>query len=386
MKIMHIISHFDLGGAERVAADIASSSSGDLEYHIVEAMRGRSDFTQGFLNELTGKGIKCHRSPIPDIRFHFIPERIAAIIFPFWFLPLFLRIRPQVVHAHTELPDMCVSLFFSLLPRFLKTCRLVRTIHNNRLWTGQKRIGQMVEKFYSHHALNIAISPGVAKNYSEIYGGERPIIIYNGVNETQQKPWQFLKKDRKNIIFSGRFEPQKGIQTLIYIIKKSEEENLPLHFHIFGDGSMKSILHDSLSQSPNITINKPVNGLASFLASFDYMIMPSQFEGLSLMAIEASMAGLPNIISGCDGLRETVPDSWPLIPKPSDSQDISHGVLPSPSDYMPIMRQIANDSLPNDLRIKAKTHALEHFSVSKMREEYERIYVSLTNGKPSQMS
>ena len=34
MKVFHIISHFDLGGAERVAASIAKSNTDDMEYHI----------------------------------------------------------------------------------------------------------------------------------------------------------------------------------------------------------------------------------------------------------------------------------------------------------------------------------------------------------------
>ena len=35
-RVFHIISHFDMGGAERVAVNIAKSGNPDIEYHIVE--------------------------------------------------------------------------------------------------------------------------------------------------------------------------------------------------------------------------------------------------------------------------------------------------------------------------------------------------------------
>lgn len=45
MKVFHIISHFDLGGAERIAINIAKSSNKKFEYHIVEVVRSHGYFT-----------------------------------------------------------------------------------------------------------------------------------------------------------------------------------------------------------------------------------------------------------------------------------------------------------------------------------------------------
>ena len=56
MRILHLITHFDLGGAERVAANIAASTSEGMEYHVAEILRGRSDYTPKFLSELRAAG------------------------------------------------------------------------------------------------------------------------------------------------------------------------------------------------------------------------------------------------------------------------------------------------------------------------------------------
>ena len=84
------------------------------------------------------------------------------------------------------------------------------------------------------------------------------------------------------------------------------------HFHIFGDGSLAELIHSRLDGQKNVSINPPLFSLSSYLSSFDYMFMPSEFEGLSIVAIEASMSGLPNIINDCPGLGETLPEDWPL--------------------------------------------------------------------------
>lgn len=357
MKVFHIISHFDLGGAERVAASIAMSHTPGMEYHIVEAMRGRGAFTDKFLSELREAGVVCHRAWMPDLRFHFLFERIEALLFPLRFLPIFLRHRPDVIHAHTELPDMCTVAFFKLFSRLRKTCRVVRTIHNTRLWTGQALIGRMVERFYRRNATQVAISPGVARLYADAYGGEEPMVIFNGVGEVEQKRYEGLREGKINILFSGRFEPQKGIETLIEIIETTKALHLPYHFHLFGDGSMRAEIEHRVGSLDIVSLNPPLFGLASRLASFDYMLMPSEFEGLSIVAIEASMAGLPNIISDIPGLRETVPGDWPLK---GDFIDILKNKIPS------LSRQALSHA--------ARLHARAHFSLATMRRGYEEVY------------
>ena len=52
MRIFHIITHFDIGGAERVAVNIAKSQTKGMEYNLVEVVRGNGEFSQAFIKEL----------------------------------------------------------------------------------------------------------------------------------------------------------------------------------------------------------------------------------------------------------------------------------------------------------------------------------------------
>lgn len=361
IRVFHIISHFDMGGAERVAANIATSGNREVEYHVVEVMRGSSAFTKQFIGELKAKGVICHRSLVPDIHFHYLVERIAALLFPIRFLLIWLRWHPQVVHTHTETPDLCIYAAMKMLPFLKRKCRIVRTIHNTRLWTGQAKMGRRVEGLFIERSENIAISQAVANAYRKIYG-EPTQIIYNGMPQVEQVAYPAIRQGKKNILFAARLEPQKGIDTLLKIIKSLEKDDR-YFFHIHGSGSMEQYVKDSLSGLGNVEIGKPIFGISRYMASFDYLLMPSEHEGLALTPIEASLAGLPTIINHSEGLYETLPEGWRLTVNNNDIDD-----------YINLFEEVMPSLSRSSLSHEAMAFALDNFTIEKMRNEYEKVY------------
>lgn len=359
-RIFHVVTHLDVGGAERVAVNIAKSATPGTEYHVVEVIRSRTAFTRRLLDELQASGIRCHRAHIPDIRFHFVMERIAALLFPLWFLPLYLRLRPDVIHSHTEVPDMSVFAFFRLCP-WVRKCRVVRTVHNTRLWTGQKRLGNIIEPFFARLRANVAISPSVRDSYLEAYG-ERLGIIYNGVEPVVQRTYPDLRKGRTNILFAGRLEQQKGVEHLLETLRRLDGD--PRYFfHIMGDGSLRGAVEHAIRGMANARLTPPVFGLSSYLASFSCLFMPSEFEGLSILSIEASLASLPVVANDCPGLGDTLPPEWPLKVTGNDHDAYEH-----------LFRDVIPRSDLTALGTAACRYANEHFGIRRMQEAYERMY------------
>ena len=409
MRTFHLITHFSLGGAERVAANIAESQTHGMEYHVVEIMRGRTAYTPKFIAELEQAGVRCHRSWMPDVSFHFLFERIAALLFPLRMLYIMLRWRPDVIHTHTETPDLALYVFSRVFPRMLRRVKIVRTIHNTRLWTGLPRTAQWVEKFFQSHGANIAISDSVRDSYAERFG-EVPPIINNGVAEVEQNdyfntstpqgvhlsqvhqqhlytstpPLGFCRLPEQehlnisnlntstpqhlNILFAGRLEPQKGVVVLCEVLKMLAGD-ARYHFTIAGDGSQRTLVEQTLadiasSGKPlNAQLVPPIFGLAGYMQSFDYLFMPSEFEGLSMLSMEASLNRLPVIANACPGLADTLPADWALL---------AHNN--SLNDY----RRIFNELLPtadhDALTQRAYDFAKDRFSVRTMQERYEARY------------
>ena len=409
MRTFHLITHFSLGGAERVAANIAESQTHGMEYHVVEIMRGRTAYTPKFIAELEQAGVRCHRSWMPDVSFHFLFERIAALLFPLRMLYIMLRWHPDVIHTHTETPDLALYVFSRMFPFMLHRVKIVRTIHNTRLWTGLPRTAQWVEAFFKSNNANIAISDSVRDSYADRFG-EVPPIINNGVAEVEQKDYfntstpqgvhlsqvhqQHLNTStfntqhstnlntsarllplarartpqHLNILFAGRLEPQKGVVVLCEVLKMLAGD-ARFFFTIAGDGSQRTLVEQTLadiasSGKPlNAQLVPPIFGLAGYMQSFDYLFMPSEFEGLSMLSMEASLNRLPVIANACPGLADTLPTDWALL---------AHNN--SLNDY----RRIFNELLPtadhDALTQRAYDFAKDRFSVRTMQERYEARY------------
>ena len=390
MRIFHLITHFSLGGAERVAANIAESQTHGMEYHVVEIMRGRTAYTPKFIGELEKAGVRCHRSWMPDVSFHFLFERIAALLFPLRMLYIMLRWRPDVIHTHTETPDLALYVFSRVFPRMLRRVKIVRTIHNTRLWTGLPRTAQWVEAFFKSRNANIAISDSVRDSYADRFG-EVPPIINNGVAEVEQKDYfnasnlntstsqhinisdlntstpQHLNASNLNILFAGRLEPQKGVVVLCKVLKMLAGD-ARFFFTIAGDGSQRTLVEQTLAEIAaegkplNAQLVPPIFGLAGYMQSFDYLFMPSEFEGLSMLSMEASLNRLPVIANACPGLADTLPTDWSLL---------AHGN--NIDDYRRIFNLLPTANR-DALTQQAYAFAKERFSVRTMQERYEAWY------------
>ena len=421
MRTFHLITHFSLGGAERVAANIAESQTHGMEYHVVEIMRGRTAYTPKFISELEKAGVRCHRSWMPDVSFHFLFERIAALLFPLRMLYIMLRWRPDVIHTHTETPDLALYVFSRVFPRMLRRVKIVRTIHNTRLWTGLPRTAQWVEAFFKSRNANIAISDSVRDSYADRFGEVAP-IINNGVAEVEQKDYfntstpqgvhlsqvhqQHLNTSTSqhlntsggvlvssapttsqhlnisggalvssapttpqhlNILFAGRLEPQKGVTVLCKVLKMLAGD-ARFFFTIAGDGSQRTLVEQTLAEiaaegkSVNAQLVPPIFGLAGYMQSFDYLFMPSEFEGLSMLSMEASLNRLPVIANACPGLADTLPADWSLLAHGNNIDDYRRifNLLPT-ADHTALTQQ-------------AYAFAKERFSVRTMQERYEAWY------------
>lgn len=355
VTVFHIIAHAALGGAERVALNLATSQSTQIEYHVVEVLRGNDSVTQGLLAELKDAGVKVHRSVISH-------HKLGILLFSLRFLALMLRYRADVIHTHTELPDVSIYLWHLLFGWIFPHTRYVRTIHNTELWNSWKWLGRLVEPFFQRKRANIAIGKDSASAYERVYGSP-VMVIPNGVKNTQQARFPGLVPHKCNVVFAGRMEQQKGISVLIKTVQQLAD-NPNIIFHIIGGGSLHTELVRSIGSLPTVRLYDRIHGLSSMLGQVDYVFVPSVFEGLGLISLEASLAGVPVIANRCPGLTETLPDDWPLFAEGNDAETYVQ-LLTTPRSAEELAGLIA----------QARAHVNQIFSLENMRKRYERVYL-----------
>lgn len=79
--IFHIISHLDLGGAERVAVNISKSPNSNFEYHIVEVIKAASEFSNSLKKELELSDVQYHCSPFVRINLQYVYSGFGFCLF-----------------------------------------------------------------------------------------------------------------------------------------------------------------------------------------------------------------------------------------------------------------------------------------------------------------
>lgn len=382
-EVFELITSVTLGGAENVAFELArhcrvEGTPGRLA--IVELFRSPGEYAQRKRQELNEAGVRV-------ITLSPFGKRASLVIAPFALAWRVMRERPRLIHSHTDLPDLVLASCLRLmrLARLFKGAdsarrpapAILRTIHNVALWPTHAGLGRYTERAFQQDTI-VAVSHAAMQAYlamrqrHRLAAAARRSVIYNGCRAPQEQPLPFeLPAGRLHIVFCGRFELQKGVDVLADRIRQIQARHpARFSFHLIGAGPLLPTLQALAQDTPDVQLHGPINGVAERLHAFDYLLMPSRFEGLPLVAIEASLAGLPVIAARAPGLTETLPEDWPL-----------YFDLESAESLMTVLDRIAAGDLARDaLGEVALAYASLNFSLEGMLKRYERALAECMTG------
>ena len=143
-----------------------------------------------------------------------------------------------------------------------------------------------------------------------------------------------IEKEDKVVLYVGRFDSRKGIETLVRAVNESglrDSNNLQL---IIGGGSTPGnsdgIERDRIEQIVNelgmsdfttFTGRLSQDILPTYYAAADVCVVPSHYEPFGLVAIEAMASGTPVVASDVGGLQFTVVDQKTGLLAPAQDVD-----------------------------------------------------------------
>ena len=151
----------------------------------------------------------------------------------------------------------------------------------------------------------IMLSDGELEDCKKLgFAQEKIVRVYNGIPEnvapSDRAAWE---DERLKVLFVGRFDRQKGIDTLFAAAALAPDE---LSVRCAGDAVVSGgKLRDMPANVQILGWLSPAQLQAQFLAA-DIIAMPSRWEGLGIAAIEAMRAAKPIVASNIGGLREVV--------------------------------------------------------------------------------
>jgi D-inositol-3-phosphate glycosyltransferase len=234
-----------------------------------------------------------------------------------------------------------------------------RTIRIQWEWEVARRVDALVASHPLERALLIWHYDAIPDRVKVIPCGV-DLSLFRPIN--RERAYEALcLEPRAWLLFVGRLEPIKGLDTLlkaIELLKRQEEDELgrPALLIIGGNKAradvsglegelQEQVTGMGLQQSVFLMGSKPQVELPLYYSASEACILPSRYESFGMVALEAMACGRPVIASRVGGLSYTVRDGETgfLIPE-GDAETLSNkiGILLSDSN---LRRQLGKNAL-----------------------------------------
>lgn len=280
---------------------------------------------------------------------------------------------PDLIHAHGGRSSF-------ILQCAKPTCPVVYTVHgfhHRKLPFLKRTAGHYIQRngikvashvvFVSNHDREVAISENL------MVPGKSCEVIHNGISlpvaeGSARKEWNW------RIAFIGRLVKPKNPQMFVKCIHHLENA----HGTVIGEGEL---FHDTVRLVKSLNLSHRIDFKGAFsreqvIASFpdiDCIVMPSLWEGLPILPLEAMWCGVPVVASAVGGVPEVViHERTGLLVRDNTPECFSRAVTRLASDA----------ALRNDIICNARRHVLDNFTEDVMISRLKKVYGAVLGGSP----
>lgn len=371
IKIAYILPMFAIGGAERIVVDLIKNIDKNKFDIILVCLRDNEARLSYWKEELEKAGVRIKMMGVDDghILHYFL--RVIQI----FKLAHFLR-KEKIDIVHTHL--MSADVIGFLAAKIARIKIIISTEHNEVLVPGiiKRSIKKVTNKFFTRL---VAVSDAVKEAVVRLSGAPRKntIVIRNGIEiDKYLFPGRSYDRAGKIIIGAmGRLTKQKGFDLLVAAAAKIKSDNFIIN--IAGDRDFHEDLREDLENqiiasglSEKIKLVGLQKDADAFYRQLDIFVMSSRWEGLPVVLLEAGLSGLPVVVPDIGGITEVIKaEETGLIYKKKDVDAMAKSL------ELLINNRPERERLGSNLRVEIT----KNFSVKKMAEEHERLYLELTN-------
>ncbi len=293
LRVLHIVTDMRRGGLETMIMNYYRNIDRScIQFDFLEHRQGKTDYDY----EIEEMGGKIYRLPVLN-PFSLKYRRL---------LGKFFEEHPEykIIHVHQ---DCMSSLILKIAKKYGIAVRIAHSHSNNQ----DKNLKYLVKMYYkskiSKYATDLFACSKEAGEW--MFGNAKFNILNNAINvQKYEYSIEMRKKVRdslgieKNVLVIGhigRFSPPKNHLYLLDIFKKISDKK-EAKLLLVGDGNLRSEIESKIS---NLNLNSRViltgvrNDVSELLQAMDVFVLPSKYEGLGIVAIEAQSAGLPCVIS-----------------------------------------------------------------------------------------
>lgn len=296
MKVMHFTAGFVNGGVEQVLLNYTGKLNKDYDVKESIVYLHTADSAKKKMSEQLGN------------KMYQIPARRESL----WgniksTYQLIKKEKPDVVHSHMSLMN-----FFPLtIAKILGVP--VRVSHSHLALNDGNSVKDRIYKKLTSWSANELVACGEeAGKY--LYGNQKFNILFNAIDQSKYQFNQSAREEirkkyhipEKSFLIGniGRVVEQKNQKFLVEIFDKFYDEYPNSYLMIIGKGEKNQPDEQELEKyikskksAAHIIRVRGVKSTEKFYSAFDVFAMPSLYEGLPVVAIEAQASGIPTILS-----------------------------------------------------------------------------------------
>lgn len=353
MKVVHLIAHLELGGAEVFIANLIKYQvSKNIKFELWCLERSRNiEFESQVINRLKEYDIDVIILTNNKSKVRRILELIKNI----------RRFNPDIINTHLihVTGYGILGKIFSLTWKI----KIVETIHNTKLVN--TTIHNLISNYFTKKT--IAITEKVKENLitQAKVKSEKIVVIENGIEPFNK---QFLVRETvEKIIAVGRLTDQKNHIFLLKVYKrmKATIKNLPL-LEIYGEGELFKDLQNYINKN-NLQDNIKLKGLTlnikDKIFESDIYVLVSKYEGLSISLLEALTIGIPIIATKVEGIQDVISTKMINLVKLNDEANLEKELM------VLIKNLLVRKAISKELKQLSKKYLIENKAI-----EYNNLY------------
>ena len=303
MRILHLITNLNKGGAQRLVIDICNEIHNNTNHEVLLLVLSQGNDFKNICNNIKILHIEIDISISVLRKTKIYKRQYEEVLDDF---------EPHVVHSHLYFSEIIAHESVRSSIKYVTHCHdnmsqfkkfsafkifskkdIIRNYEKFRLLSKYKRAGKVF----------LTISNDTFSFFKEVLPNkytDNIVKILNSIdrkrfiNKNYSKKIKF--KNKIKLINIGTFLTKKNQIFLVDVVNYIVNKNYNVHLDLIGDGVTKSKIIDQIKKyelESNISLHGFVDDVEKYLWSSDIYVHSATYEPFGLVLIEAMTAGLP---------------------------------------------------------------------------------------------